>query len=381
MSVVSKDRLQAIGQLVLEGSCSSTQLESIVCVLSDQDQSYGRGVACAMRKLSWIALMLVLAFTAQYVHAGSNVLGAEAQQALHSGKHAVLYSLEPWSNPTKKVGRLHGFEILGQSKLSSTQESSAVAAFDAAIAGFNGATAACFDPRVAIRIQANGHTYDFLLCYSCHQLEVYRDNESLPGIGAAGSPKALNELLASLNVPLSHSLEDMQASQQEERKKFDEGEKRWLLVMPASIRRVWDVDRQFRMGMNPFGKKLADLKDALQAEIPERDERIRRLLVLYGSGVGPWNGVPGYEDISNVLLRDFPTEQIVAVAQSPNANDVLLEGAARYLAEWDFRHRYPQDLVLISAQLKARLLEHTLHSGDPEDNDRRERAMRVFGDR
>ena len=363
------------------GAALLLSLGALCRVLSDQDQSYGRGVACAMRKLSWIALMLVLAFTAQYVHAGSNVLGAEAQQALHSGKHAVLYSLEPWSDPTKKVARLHGFEILGQSKLSSTQESSAVTAFDAAIAGFDGAIAACFDPRVAIRIQANGHTYDFLLCYSCHQLEVYRDNESLPGIGAAGSPKALNELLTRLHVPLSHSLEDMQASQQEEQKKFDEGEKRWLLVMPASIRRVWDFDGQFRMGMNPFGKKLADLKDALQVEIPDRDERIRRLLILYGSGVGPWNGVPGYEDISNVLLRDFPTEQIVAVAQSPNANDALLEGVARYLAGWDFRHRYPKDLALIPARLKARLLEHTLHSGDPDDQDRHERAMHAFGDR
>jgi len=381
MSVASKDRLQKIGQLALERNCSSIPPESIVCVLGDQDQSYGRAAAVfVMRKLSWVARMLVLVFTAQCAHAGFNALPAEAQQSLHSGGHAVLYSLEPWGDPEKKVARFHGFEILGQSELSPAQESSAVAAFDAAIAGFDGAIASCFDPRVAIRIQANGHTYDFLLCYSCHQLEMYRDNKSLPGIGAAGSPKALNELLTSLRVPLSHSLEDMQVSQQEEQKKFDEGMKRWLLVMPASIRRVWDVDQQFRMGMNPYGKKLADLKDALQAEIPDRDVRIRRLLVLYGSGVGPWSGFPAYEDITDVLLQDFPTEQVVAVAQAPNANDALLEGAARYLAGWDSRHRYPQGLALIPAQLKVRLLEHTLHSGDPEDQDRRERAMHAFGD-
>lgn len=333
-----------------------------------------------MKKYSWITTALVLACTAQCAHAGSNTLPAEVQQALHSGGHAVLYSLEPWEDPDKKTAKFHGYEILGRSELTPAQESTAVAAFDSAITGFDGAIAACFDPRHAISIRTNHHTYDFLLCYSCQQLEVYRDGKSVASVGATGSPKVLNELLTSLHIPLSHSLEDMQARQQEEQKKSDEGMKRWLPVMPASIRRVWDVDQQFRMGMCPFGKPLADLKEALQAEISDRDARIRRLLVLYGSGKGPWSGYPAYEGISEVLLRDYPTEQIVAVAQAPDASDALLEGAARYLGEWVRSHRLPQDLRLVPAQLKKRLLEHTLRTGDPEDDDRRNRAAHAFGD-
>ncbi|MEO7325000.1 MAG: hypothetical protein ABIW82_09250 [Dokdonella sp.] len=325
-----------------------------------------------------IAPTLALVFTAQCAHAGSNTLPAEVQQALHSGGHAVLYSLEPWEAPDKKTAKFHGYEILGRSELSPTQEATAVAAFDAAITGFDGAVAACFDPRHAIRIRTNGHAYDFLLCYSCQQLEIYRDDKSLVFVGAAGSPKVLNELLTSLHVRLSHSLEDLQASQREQQRKFDEGMKRSRLVMPTSIARVWDVDKQFQMGICPVGKPLADLKEALQAEIPGRDARIRRLLVLYGSGAGPWSGFPGYEDISDVLLRDYPTEQIVAVAQAPDVNDALLEGAARYLGGWDLVQRHPHDLDLVPAQLKKLLLEHTLHSGDPEDADRRERAMHAF---
>lgn len=335
-------------------------------------------VGCVMRRPSWIVPTLVLACTAQCAHAGSNTLPDEVQQALHSGGHAELYSLEPWEVPDKKTAKFHGYEILGRSGLSPDQEFTAVAAFDAAITGFDGAIAACFDPRHAIQIRTNGHTYDFLLCYSCQQLDVYRDGKSLAAVGATGSPNVLNELLTSLHIPLSHSLEDMEASKQEEQKKSDEGMKRWLPVMPASIRRVWDVDQQFRMGICPSRKPLGDLKEALQAEIPDRDARIRRLLVLYGSGTGPWSGFPEYECISEVLLQDYPTEHIVAVAQAPDASDAMLEGAARYLGGWDLAHRHPQDLRLIPAQLKKRLLEHTLRTGDPEDADRRERAMHAF---
>jgi hypothetical protein len=331
-----------------------------------------------MKRNTWITPVLALVLTAQCARADTNALPAEAQKALHSGGPAIVYSLEPWSDPKKNVARLHGFEILGQSELTSVQESSAVTAFDTAIAGFDGMVAACFDPRHAIRIQANGHTYDFLLCYSCHQVEVYRDEELLGGAGAAGSPKVLNDLLASLQVPLSHSLEEMQAKQEKEQKKTDEAKKRWLLVMPMSMRRVWDVDKQFQMGMDPYGKALDNLKKALEAEIPDRDERIRRLLVLYGSGMGPWTGYPAYEDISSELLQDYPTEQIVAVVQVSNPDDALLEGAARYFAGWEFWRRHPKDLASVPTQLKERLLIHTMAYGDPEDSDRRERAVHAF---
>lgn len=330
-------------------------------------------------KVPLVALMLTLVFMAQHAHASDNVLPAELQRVLHSGGRAVLYSLEPWSDPEEKVARLDGYKILGKSALSPAQQAVAVAAFDEAIAGFDGSLAACFDPRHAIRIPADGHTYDFLLCYSCHQLVVYRDGKSVGTVGVTGPSKKLDELLTSLHVPLSHSLEDMEAGQQAERRRIEEGERRWLSVLPTSIREVWDANAQFRIGLNPSGKALADLKAALQAEIPDRAERIRRLLVLFGSSAGPWSGYPGYEGISETLLLDYPTEEVIEVVQASKEDGAMLEGAARYLGGWDFRHRHAQDIVLIPAQLKARLLEHTLKSGDLQDEDRRDRAVRAFG--
>lgn len=324
-------------------------------------------------------LLCVLLAAASNARAQPNVLSAEAKAALHSEGPATLYSLEPWADPEEKAARLQNFEILGQSPLSASQRSVAVEAIDTAIAGFDNVVASCFDPRHALRVQANGHTYDFLLCYSCHQLEIYRDDKRLESLGVAGSPAALNALLNSLHVPLSHSLEDSMASQRQQQKTFDEGMRRWLPTMPASIRHAWDTSPQFRMGMNPYGKALSDLEKSLQAEIPDLDERIRRLLTMYGSGVGPWSGYPAYEDISADLLRDIPTEQVIAVAERPDADDAVLEGAARYFVGWSFKHYHPQDFALIPEKLKEVLLEHTLHSGDPKDEERRESATKTFG--
>lgn len=324
-------------------------------------------------------LLCVLLAAAPHARAQPNVLSAEAKAALHSGGPAILYSLEPWADPDEKAARLHNFEILGQSPLSVSQRSTAVEAIDAAIAGFDNVVASCFDPRHALRIQSNGHTYDFLLCYSCHQLEIYRDDKWLESLGAAGSPAVLNALLDSLRVPLSHSLEDSIASQREQQKTFDGGMKRWLPTMPVSIRHAWDTSPQFRMGMNPYGKALSDLEKSLQEEIPDLDERIRRLLTMYGSGVGPWSGYPAYEDISADLLKDIPTEQVIAVAERSDASGAVLEGAARYFVGWSFRHYHPQDFALLPEKLKGVLLEHTLHSGDPKDEERRESATKAFG--
>lgn len=334
---------------------------------------------CAPVGASMLAPALLLVAAETPGQAKSNNLPAEALRALHSHDRVVLYSLEPWSDPDDPGSRLQGFEILGQATLTSSQAASATAAFESAIAKPDGIVASCFDPRHALRILTGGHTYDFLLCYSCRQLQVYRDDKWFGEANAVGSPKSLNELLTTLNLPLSHSLEDLQASQQRERLRVEEGMRRWVPALPLSIRRLWDTDSQFQMGLVPSGQQLSDLKVALTAEIPSADERIQRLLILYGSGEGPWSGYPGNEDIAGVLLQDFPTEEIVAVVQSSTSNDTLLEGAARYLSGRFLERRHPGDLEKVPDVLKRRLLDHTMTTGDPTDDDRRSRAEDAFG--
>jgi hypothetical protein len=293
-------------------------------------------------------------------------------RALHSKAPAIIYSLEPWPQRGRKAkARLYAYEVLGQSALSESQKATAVGAFDAAVAGWDGLMAACFDPRVAIRTQSDGQTYDVLLCYECHQIEVFREGKRVGSAGAAGSPKVLNDLLASLHLPLSHSLEDMLKVQQAERILFDEGKKRFLATMPPSIRPFWDADEELRMGTLPSGKQMEDIRAAFRAANPGQAEAVRTLLVWYGSGVGRWSGYAGYEQLAGDLLSDYPVALVIAAAEAPDASDALLEGAARHFA-------MGKDASLLPASLKQRLLEHTLNSGATNEQDRRNRAKHAF---
>lgn len=47
--------------------------------------------------------------------------------------------------------------------------------------------ACIFQPRLALQIESNDRHYDFLICFACRELEVYRDDELIGG-GAFGAP-------------------------------------------------------------------------------------------------------------------------------------------------------------------------------------------------
>lgn len=157
-------------------------------------------------KSALFALILLIAqpLPVQAAHKDNN-LPTEAAQALQAPTQVILYSLEPWERTTARGKNLHGYKILGRTTLDPKQTQIAVAAFQTAVSGWDGMLAMCFDPRHALQVTSNGKTYDFLLCYACHQLYVYRGEKLLAGIGASGSSKALNSLLTAAKIPLSKS--------------------------------------------------------------------------------------------------------------------------------------------------------------------------------
>jgi hypothetical protein len=331
---------------------------------------------------SILSSVLMLAATAATASEPTNALPADAQLALHSTGSHIIYSLEPSPDPHrepgKALGKLQRVDILGQSELSDAQRKVAVDAFDAAIAGWDGLVAACFEPRHALRVPFKGSQYDFLLCYTCNQMWVYRDGQRIGSVGVTGSPDVLNRLMASLQLPLSDSLERWDKAQEGERARSQAGLKRFLAAMPASIRPFWEADSDFQAGMTPYGQKLDELRAAFVSAHPDRDAAVRTLLTWFGSGSGRWSGFPGFEALPEELLLDYPTADIVQAAQAPDASEALLEGAARYLAGWPFSRRHPQDLPLVPASLKQRLLDHTMRTGDANEEDRQQRARRAF---
>jgi len=316
-----------------------------------------------------LLFLAVLAITEPSAGSTENKLPAEAEQALRAPGKVVLYSLEPWERPAKGDKTLHYFKVLGRTELDRQQGATAIAEFKSAVAGWDGMRAACFDPRHALRVTAKAHTYDFLLCYACHLLSVYRDNKLLATVGAAGSPQALNELLSAARIPISKT--DSEEDRAAQAKAIEDAEARWLNAMPQSIRPLWGDTLWTELSPN-----VEPLRAALTQEFPDVRQRILALFAWYGSGQGPWSGYLGYEDVAETLLLDYPTPDLIAAAETEALTEPQLEGAARLFGGWTFGQNRPDDRKALPAALKKKLLDHSLES---TDDDKLRRARSVFG--
>lgn len=153
-----------------------------------------------------------------------------------------------------------------------------------------------------------------------------------------------------------------------EGRKTRAAEERWIKSMPSSLVPLWpsvskEIDR------TEYETDLFD--SALSKEFPDKDARILVLMAWFGNGMGPWSGYPAYENVPEQMLLKYSTLELVAAATSRTLNEDETEGAARLFAGWDFNQSRPQDNALLPAELKRRLLEHSLKSAD---EDKRKRA-------
>jgi hypothetical protein len=308
-------------------------------------------------------------FTLAAATAAGNAIPTDAAKALHESRSAVLYSLEPWSPHANPKPALHGFKILGKKRIDGAAYKVAVGEFEAAVGRWDDRMAACFDPRHAIRVASGGHEFEFLLCYACHQMEVYRDGEKVAVLGAAGSSKPLNALLAAAKLPISQSFnEDEELARA---KQAQEDYRRWREAMPHSLLAI-------ALGDGPIvgDDVIARMDAALAKETPKVNDRILVLYGWFGSGAGPWSGFPAYEEVAEQLLLMQSTKDLLAALDSVELSDAQLGGAARLFAGWTFSKKRPDDGKKLSSALKTRLLAHSLRG---DDSDKRDRAMHAFG--
>jgi hypothetical protein len=153
-----------------------------------------------------VLLLLVAISSPIQAFAEDNKLPSEAADVLHASSKIILYSLEPWSLATTNDNTLHGYKILGQVTLDGKDAATAITAFESSILKKKRHfTVLCFDPRHALRVMVNAQTYDFLLCYACGYLYVYRGDKIIATLDAGGSPNVLNALLTAAKIPLSKS--------------------------------------------------------------------------------------------------------------------------------------------------------------------------------
>jgi hypothetical protein len=310
-----------------------------------------------------------------------NALPADAAEALRSASEAEIYSLEPYDSAVDEEAdssRLHGYLVLGKTALDPVSSRAAVAEFETAVANWNGLVAACFDPRHGLRTKSNGHTFDFLLCYDCNGLAVYRDGTLLTSIGVTGSPRVLNEMMEALGLVLSET--GYEPPSPEEIAEREAAMARWLGGMPASVLPHWEASERFHSGLGLSADEMAALRTAIERETPEPRTRIRSLLRWYGSGAGPWSGYPGWEDVPAKLLLEFEAAELLAAVDLSVFDAAQTEGTARLFSGRSFQKESAKGQALLPEALKLALLEHVIGTGESTDDDRRRRARYTFGE-
>ena len=250
----------------------------------------------------------------------------------------------------------------------------------------------CFEPHHALRVIADGHTYDYLLCYSCNGIVVFEDSKRIADLSISGSPDILNALLTTAHVPLSYIYSPQYITAEKKRMQDEkDADARWLAAMPTSFQPLWAKAAQemfFKSTPPPRYNPDNSVSDrrhallepfhtALDEEFPDTNSRILALLKWYGSGAGPWSGFPAYESYAAGLLFDYPSQDILAAIQNTKLTEEQTEGLARFFGE-DIALYQPEDLNFLSPELKRRLLEHSLKS---TNSDKTDRAKRAFGER
>jgi hypothetical protein len=301
-------------------------------------------------------------------NARDNTLPADFAGALAAPEHAELYSLEPGPHDTK-VTTFYGYQVLGHTSVEGADASTAANQFTKAVAQWNGAIGACFEPREGLSVQYGAHRYDFVICFTCQQMQLYRDQKPVGEIGVTGDPDKLKALLAKHGVTLSHSDDEARRETEERGKKAEAALIRVRALLPPGLRGVWEEQKSW------WSPDLELLRTKLKAELPDRTKQILLLLAWFGTDSDLWSGFPIYEEIPDRLLLDYSTPEILEVAQSTTLDGAQIEGLARFLAGWNFYKQRPNDLVLVPLALKQTLLAHSLKS---DSNDKKERARSAF---
>lgn len=159
----------------------------------------------ARNAISFVLIIGVFLFFSLTVIGGVR-LPEDARKALRHATKSTLYSLEPWAQQLPagdSLPELDGYAVLGQTNLDAAQTDEAARAIRSALSQWSMGQAACFDPRHALRVTAEGQTFDFLLCYACDRMEILQNGEHLSTHTLSGSPDKLNALLKKAGVPLS----------------------------------------------------------------------------------------------------------------------------------------------------------------------------------
>jgi hypothetical protein len=153
-------------------------------------------------KARWIivGVIALVAFGA-LAHLRSNGIPRAAWNALANADRFELLSL----NPDLSKPDYYGHEVLGQTTITDAATRERLnEAFQSGVRANDGRMMACFNPRHGIRVTHAGVTTDFVICFECRQVQVWRGNQKIAFFLVSDSPQPVfDDVLKSAGVPLA----------------------------------------------------------------------------------------------------------------------------------------------------------------------------------
>lgn len=276
----------------------------------------------------------------------------------------------PWD--TNLRGRIRG-KITDKGKLFDLQASQ-VSKLKALLGNrqtyFDGRSMCLFDPGVRFVFHHPQHgDLDFLLCLKCSEMSVRREGKELAFVAFLPARSAIADLMIEI-FPDHQDIVEMIKREREAASKRNVAEARWLAATPKSLLHV----KTQGDGISPT-PDLTPYRKPLENEFPDKTSRTLALLHWFGSGEGPWSGFYACEMTPERLLLHYPTIELLKAIESTSLTETQTEGAARFFSGNDFDKQRPEDLKTLPANLKKKLLEHSMKS---KDKDKRGRAKRAF---
>jgi hypothetical protein len=154
-------------------------------------------------KARWLIVGVVVALAAggtfAYLHSRGMPRGA--WNALNDADRYELLSL----NPLLSKPDYYGHEILGRTVIHDAATRERLnEAFQSGVRASDGGMMACFNPRHGIRVTHKGVSTDFVICFECRQVQVWRGGRKIAFFLVSDSPQPVfDDVLKSAGVPLA----------------------------------------------------------------------------------------------------------------------------------------------------------------------------------
>lgn len=103
------------------------------------------------------------------------VFTQEIESILDEPARVELLTLHPYPHQVEpEDGGFHGYEVLGRADLSdAASQGELFTAIAEGIQRSDGTVAACFNPRHGIRVEGEGGSVEFVICYECLSMNVH----------------------------------------------------------------------------------------------------------------------------------------------------------------------------------------------------------------